>query len=181
MPKSDTASTTRHEPEASRSALHAEATGTSCARTNAGDNWQEISGNLPTDFGFVIDVGTRTNPRRSTLFLSRAMANTLSPKASCASTAAAPEATNGAAHQGPAAERLLRSMFCATRMAVDTLDKCGIYFGTSGGRSTRPPMRVTAGTPLCGIFRPVLSVEVQRGRSQAPGHQSVMAVFHDLE
>src|SRR5438045_4285463 len=23
---------------------------------NAGDSWQEVSGNLPTDFGFVIDV-----------------------------------------------------------------------------------------------------------------------------
>ena len=23
---------------------------------NAGDSWQEVSGNLPTDFGFPIDV-----------------------------------------------------------------------------------------------------------------------------
>ncbi len=23
---------------------------------DAGDNWKEVSGNLPTDFGFVIDV-----------------------------------------------------------------------------------------------------------------------------
>ena len=30
--------------------------GTSCARDNAGDMWNEVSGNLPTDFGFPIDV-----------------------------------------------------------------------------------------------------------------------------
>ena len=46
-------------------------------------------------------------------------------------------------------------------MAVDTLDQCGIYFGTTGGQVYAPPMRETAGIPLFAIFPAVLSVEVQ--------------------
>jgi hypothetical protein len=36
-------------------------------------------------------------------------------------------------------------------MAVDSLDKYGIYFGTTAARYTPPPMREIAGIRLCGI------------------------------
>ena len=39
-------------------------------------------------------------------------------------------------------------------MAVDSLDSCGIYFGTTGGQVYARPMAATAGRPSCGIFRP---------------------------
>jgi hypothetical protein len=42
---------------------------------NAGESWTEVSGNLPTDFGFVIDVHA-TSPRRSTSSRSRATRST---------------------------------------------------------------------------------------------------------
>ena len=38
-------------------------------------------------------------------------------------------------------------------MSVDSLDPCGIYFGTTGGQVYARPMRATPGTPLCGICR----------------------------
>ena len=42
---------------------------------NAGDYWNEVSGNLPTDFGFPIDVHTLTNRKQSMSFQSRATPN----------------------------------------------------------------------------------------------------------
>jgi len=45
-------------------------------------------------------------------------------------------------------------------MAVDSLDKCGIYFGSTA-RCTALQMRETAGIPLFGDFPALLSVEVQ--------------------
>ena len=62
---------------------------------DAGDTWHEVSGNLPTDFGFAIDVHAHepeTDLRRADQERLRALSR---PKASCASTAAAPAATSG--------------------------------------------------------------------------------------
>ncbi|HUO60764.1 MAG TPA: hypothetical protein VMU24_08865 [Candidatus Acidoferrales bacterium] len=65
---------------------------------NAGDLWREVSGNLPTDFGFVIDVHAH-EPERSTSCRSRVTRSTFRSKASCVSTAAALEAMNGSRSQ----------------------------------------------------------------------------------
>ena len=62
---------------------------------NSGDSWYEISGNLPTDFGFVIDVLTPMNRTPSTLCRSRAIASTSLSMANCVSTVAAPAAMSG--------------------------------------------------------------------------------------
>jgi len=61
---------------------------------NAGDLWHEVSGNLPTDFGFVIDVHAHER-KQSTLRPSKVTANILFPTANSASTAASPAATSG--------------------------------------------------------------------------------------
>ena len=62
---------------------------------DAGENWREISGNLPTDFGFPIDVHAHRARNESTSSPSRATASTIRPKESSASIAARPAATNG--------------------------------------------------------------------------------------
>ena len=62
---------------------------------DAGDIWREVSGNLPTDFGFPIDVHAHepeTDLRRADQERLRALSR---PTASCASTAAGPAATSG--------------------------------------------------------------------------------------
>ena len=62
---------------------------------DAGESWREISGNLPTDFGFPIDVHAHepdTDLRRPD---HQRRASTSRPRANCASTAAAPAATTG--------------------------------------------------------------------------------------
>jgi photosystem II stability/assembly factor-like uncharacterized protein len=100
---------------------------------NAGDQWEEISGNLPTDFGFCIDVHAHEPetiyvvPIKSDsehfplagklqVFRSRTGGNEWEPL------------TNGLP-QANCYVNVLRDA-----MAIDQLDSCGIYFGTTGGQ-----------------------------------------------
>ena len=46
-------------------------------------------------------------------------------------------------------------------MAVDTLDSCGIYFGTSGGQVYISPNAGDSWSPIVQNLPAVLSVEVQ--------------------
>ena len=62
---------------------------------NAGESWHEVSGNLPTDFGFAIDVHAH-EPETIYVVPIKSDSRALSRRtASCASTAAAPAATSG--------------------------------------------------------------------------------------
>jgi photosystem II stability/assembly factor-like uncharacterized protein len=127
---------------------------------DAGDNWKEISGNLPTDFGFVIDVHAHepetiyvipiksdgehyVHEGKLRVYRSRAGGNEWEPL------------TKGLP-QKDCYVNVLRDA-----MAVDSLDKCGIYFGTSGGQVY---CSANAGNSWKAIVRDlpaVLSVEVQ--------------------
>ncbi len=46
-------------------------------------------------------------------------------------------------------------------MSVDSLDSCGIYFGTSGGQVYMSPDSGDSWTPIASNLPPVTSVEVQ--------------------
>ena len=100
---------------------------------DAGDNWHEISGDLPTDFGFVIDVHAHEPetlyvvPIKSDaehfpldgqlrVFRSRTGGNEWEPL------------TKGLP-QSNCYVNVLRDA-----MSVDTMDECGVYFGTTGGQ-----------------------------------------------
>ena len=105
---------------------------------------------------------TRTSRRRSTSCRSRATPSTSRPTASCASTAAARggnewEALTKGLPQSDCYVNVLRDA-----MAVDSLDSCGVYFGTTGGQVyALGRRRRHAGRRSCATCRPVLSVEVQ--------------------
>ena len=98
-----------------------------------GDSWYEVSGDLPTDFGFVIDVhahepetlyvvpitsdGHHFVPEgKLRVYRSRSGGNEWEPL------------TKGLP-QEHCYVNVLRDA-----MAVDSLDECGIYFGTTGGQ-----------------------------------------------
>ena len=100
---------------------------------NGGDSWTEVSGNLPTDFGFPIDVHAHEPetiyvvPIKSDsehfpldgklrVYRSRSGGNEWEPL------------TKGLP-QSDCYVNVLREA-----MAVDSLDKCGVYFGTTGGQ-----------------------------------------------
>jgi len=127
---------------------------------NAGDSWQEVSGNLPTDFGFVIDVHAHEPetiyvvPIKSDsehfvpdgklrVFRSRSGGNEWQPL------------TKGLP-QSNCYVNVLRDA-----MAVDSLDKCGVYFGTSGGQVYASADAGDTWNPIVRDMPGVLSVEVQ--------------------
>jgi photosystem II stability/assembly factor-like uncharacterized protein len=127
---------------------------------NAGDQWKEVSGNLPTDFGFAIDVHAHEPdtiyvvPIKSDsehfppdgklrVFRSRTGGNEWEPL------------TKGLP-QKDCYVNVLRDA-----MAVDSLDKCGIYFGTTGGQVYASADEGDSWNPIVRDLPAVLSVEVQ--------------------
>ena len=127
---------------------------------NAGEQWHEISGNLPTDFGFPIAVhahepdtvyvvpiksDSEHYPPEGKLRVYRSQAGGNEWQA----------LTNGLP-QKDCYVNVLRSA-----MAVDTLDSCGIYFGTTGGQVYASADSGDHWAPIVRDLPPVLSVEVQ--------------------
>jgi photosystem II stability/assembly factor-like uncharacterized protein len=127
---------------------------------DAGDNWKEISGDLPTDFGFVIDVHAHepetiyvvpiksdsehfVHEGKLRVFRSRSGGNEWEPL------------TKGLP-QKDCYVNVLRDA-----MAVDSLDKCGIYFGTTGGQVYASADAGDSWNPIVRDLPAVLSVEVQ--------------------
>ena len=127
---------------------------------NAGDEWHEISGNLPTDFGFPIDVHAHEPDTiyvvpitsdslhyppegKLRVYRSRTGGNEWEPL-----TAGLP--------QENCYVNVLRDA-----MATDTLDSCGIYFGTTGGQVYCSSDSGDNWTPIVHDLPAVLSVEVQ--------------------
>ena len=127
---------------------------------DGGDSWREISGNLPTDFGFPIDVHAHEPdtiyvvPIKSDsehfppdgklrVYRSRAGGNEWEPL------------TNGLP-QRDCYVNVLRDA-----MAVDALDRCGIYFGTTGGQVYASADDGDTWNAIVRDLPPVLSVEVQ--------------------
>jgi photosystem II stability/assembly factor-like uncharacterized protein len=126
---------------------------------NAGDEWQEVNGNLPTDFGFPIDVHAhepatvysipmdphmRVPPEgKLRVYRSRAGGNEWEPL------------TKGLP-QEHCYVNVLRDAMC-----VDSLQPCGIYFGTTGGQVYSSPDGGDTWQPIVRDLPGVLSVEVQ--------------------
>ena len=75
---------------------------------DAGDSWQEVSGNLPTDFGFPIDVHAH-EPETIYVVPIKSDSEHFPPDGQAARLPQ-PDGRQrvGGAHEGPAAERLLR-------------------------------------------------------------------------
>jgi photosystem II stability/assembly factor-like uncharacterized protein len=127
---------------------------------DAGESWREVSGNLPTDFGFPIDVHAHEPetiyvvPIKSDsehfppdgklrVFRSRAGGNEW-------------ETLTKGLPQRNCYVNVLRDA-----MSVDSLDPCGIYFGTTGGQVYASADAGDSWAPIVRDLPAVLSVEVQ--------------------
>jgi photosystem II stability/assembly factor-like uncharacterized protein len=127
---------------------------------NAGDLWREVSGNLPTDFGFPIEVHAHepdtvyvvpiksdsehyVTEGKMRVYRSRTGGNEWEPL------------TKGL----PQENCYVNVLRDAT--AVDSLDKCGVYFGTTGGQVYCSPDSGDNWAPIVSHLPAVLSVEVQ--------------------
>jgi photosystem II stability/assembly factor-like uncharacterized protein len=127
---------------------------------NAGDLWREVSGNLPTDFGFPIDINTN---EPDTVYVVPILSDSLHypPEGKLRvfrtkSGGGEWEALTNGLPQENCFVNVLRDA-----MAVDTLDKCGVYFGTTGGQVYCSPDGGDRWTAIAEHLPPVLSVEVQ--------------------
>ncbi len=127
---------------------------------DAGANWREVSGNLPTDFGFPIDVHAH---EPETIYVVPITSDSLHYP---------PEGklrvyrSKTGGNEWEALTRGLPQKDCYVNvlrdaMAVDRLDPCGVYFGTTGGQVYASPNGGDSWEPIVRDLPPVLSVEVQ--------------------
>ncbi len=127
---------------------------------NAGDSWKEVSGNLPTDFGFVIDVHAH-EPETIYVVPIKSDGEHFPPDGKLRvyrskSGGNEWEALTKGLPQSNCYVNILRDA-----MAVDSLDKCGVYFGTTGGQVYASADAGDSWTPIVRDLPGVLSVEVQ--------------------
>jgi photosystem II stability/assembly factor-like uncharacterized protein len=127
---------------------------------DAGESWHEISGDLPTDFGFPIAVHAH---QPDTIYVVPITSDSLHYP---------PEGklrvyrSRTGGHEWEGLTKGLPQQDCYVNvlrdaMAVDTLDPCGVYFGTTGGQVYASTDAGDNWIPIVRDFPAVLSVEVQ--------------------
>ena len=127
---------------------------------DAGDSWHEISGNLPTDFGFVIDVHAH-EPETIYVVPIKSDSEHFPPDGKLRVYRSRTggnewEALTKGLPQSDCYVNVLRDA-----MAVDQLDSCGVYFGTTGGQVYASADSGDSWAPIVRDLPAVLSVEVQ--------------------
>jgi photosystem II stability/assembly factor-like uncharacterized protein len=127
---------------------------------DAGESWHEVSGNLPTDFGFPIDVHAH-EPDTIYVVPITSDAEHFPPEGRLRVYRSRTggdewEALTSGLPQEHCYVNVLRDA-----MAVDTLDSCGIYFGTTGGQVYASADAGDSWAPIVRDLPAVLSVEAQ--------------------
>jgi photosystem II stability/assembly factor-like uncharacterized protein len=127
---------------------------------NAGESWQEVSGNLPSDFGFPIQVHAH-EPETVYVVPIKSDSEHYPPDAKLRVYRSRTggnewEALTQGLPQKDCYVNVLRDA-----MAVDSLDPCGVYFGTTGGQVYGSADNGDTWNPIVRDLPAVLSVEVQ--------------------
>jgi photosystem II stability/assembly factor-like uncharacterized protein len=127
---------------------------------DAGDAWTKVSGNLPTDFGFVIDVHAH---EPETIYVVPIKSDSEHfPLDGRLRVYRSRTGGNDWQELGKGLpEKDCYVNVLRDAMAVDTLDECGIYFGTTGGQVYVSPDGGDSWSAIVRDLPPVLSVEVQ--------------------
>jgi photosystem II stability/assembly factor-like uncharacterized protein len=127
---------------------------------DAGESWHEVSGNLPTDFGFVIDVHAH-EPETIYVVPIKSDSEHFPPDGQLRVYRSR---TGG--HEWEALTAGLPQRDCYVNvlrdaMTVDGLDACGVYFGTTGGQVYASADGGDRWTAIVRDLPPVLSLEAQ--------------------
>jgi photosystem II stability/assembly factor-like uncharacterized protein len=127
---------------------------------DGGESWHEISGNLPTDFGFPIDVHAH---EPDTVYVVPITSDSLHYPPD--GRLRVYRSRTGGDEWEPLTKGLPQE-HCYVNvyrdaMAVDALDSCGIYFGTTGGQVYASADAGDSWAPVVRDLPAVLSVEVQ--------------------
>jgi hypothetical protein len=127
---------------------------------DGGDSWREVSGDLPTDFGFAIDVHAH-EPETVYVVPITSDSEHYPPDGALRVF----RSRTGGGEWEPLTVGCRRSTAtstsCATAMAVDALDPCGVYVGTTGGQVYASADEGDTWEPIVRDLPAVLSVEVQ--------------------
>jgi hypothetical protein len=127
---------------------------------DAAESWHEVSGNLPTDFGFVIDVHAH-EPQTVYVIPIKSDSEHFPPEGKLRVYRSR---TGG--NEWEALTKGLPQQDCYVNvlrdaMAVDRLDACGVYFGTTGGQVYASADAGDTWKPIVRDLPAVLAVEVQ--------------------
>jgi photosystem II stability/assembly factor-like uncharacterized protein len=127
---------------------------------DAGESWQEVSGSLPTDFGFPITVHAH-EPETIYVVPIKSDSEHYPPDGKLrvyrSRTGGSEwEALGRGLPQHDCYVNVLRDA-----MAVDSLDSCGLYFGTTGGQVYASVDDGDSWIPIVRDLPTVFSVEVQ--------------------
>jgi hypothetical protein len=127
---------------------------------DSGESWHEVSGNLPTDFGFPIDVHAH---EPDTIYVVPITSDSehFPPEGKLRVY----RSKTGGDDWEPLTNGLPQSNCYVNvlrdAMAVDSLDSCGVYFGTTGGQVYASADAGDNWVPIVRDLPAVLSVEVQ--------------------
>jgi photosystem II stability/assembly factor-like uncharacterized protein len=127
---------------------------------DGGASWTEISGNLPTDFGFPIDVHAH-EPETIYVVPIKSDSEHYPPEGKLRVYRSKTGGNEWEALTNGLPQRDCYLNVLRDAMAVDTLDPCGVYFGTSGGQVYASADAGDRWTAIAQNLPGVMSVEVQ--------------------
>jgi photosystem II stability/assembly factor-like uncharacterized protein len=127
---------------------------------DAGESWHEVSGNLPTDFGFVIDVHAH-EPDTIYVVPIKSDSEHYPPDGKLRVYRSRTGGNEWEALKKGLPQRNCYVNVLRDAMAVDSLDSCGVYFGTTGGQVYCSADAGDSWSPIVRDLPAVLSVEVQ--------------------
>jgi photosystem II stability/assembly factor-like uncharacterized protein len=127
---------------------------------DAGEKWHEISGNLPTDFGFPIDVHAH-EPDTIYVVPIKSDSEHIPPDGKLRVYRSRTGGNEWEALTKGLPQRDCYVNVLRDAMTVDSLDPCGLYFGTTGGQVYASADSGDSWAPIVRDLPAVLSVEVQ--------------------
>jgi len=127
---------------------------------DAGDSWHEISGNLPTDFGFPIHVHAH-EPETIYVVPIKSDSEHFPPDGKLRVYRSRTGGNEWEALTKGLPQRDCYVNVLRDAMAVDSLDSCGVYFGTTGGQVYASADAGDTWAPIVRDFPAVFSIEVQ--------------------
>ena len=127
---------------------------------DGGESWREVSGNLPTDFGFTIDVHTH-EPDTVYVVPIKSDGEHYPPDGKLCVYRSRTGGNEWEALTKGLPQRDCYVNVLRDAMSVDSLDPCGVYFGTTGGQVYASSNAGDSWVPVVRDLPAVLSVEVQ--------------------
>jgi hypothetical protein len=127
---------------------------------DAGESWREVSGNLPSDFGFPIDVHAH-EPETIYVVPIKSDSEHYLPEGRLRVYRSRTGGNEWEALTNGLPQRDCYVNVLRDAMAVDALEPGGVYFGTTGGQVYASANAGDSWTPIVRDLPSVVSVEVQ--------------------